>query len=559
MSSDTETRCDEAPIVSTPLEQAQSLLETGDMKGVLALVARLAANNAALQRQLAELDRKRGYKTSEIVTSAQLRLLLTGLEKLGGETSPSQDELRNADRELIDAANLGPLKEESDRKKKKTKKRKRPALRPFPDKLRRVEKSISVPDEERPCPKCGQVRACVGHDVSEVLERIPAELVVRVDKREKLACKNEGCEGSVCRAPLPDKVVAGGRLGPQLVACIVVDKYRDGLPLNRQAQRYQRLGVDLSLSTLVDQVKHVTDAAGVLHQVAMEDVLGSHVMHLDGTGLPVLDKDHPNGKRLGTLWAYVGDGKVSFYLYTATGKKNGQRKDDEGNLIEMGPEDVLRKRVGLVVADASNLFDESFKRDDLIECGCNAHGRRGFLKALDRGDSRAALPIGAYRRLYEFEREARDMSVDERTDLRQRKSKPVFDAILKWCQQYAPYEPPSSPLGAAIQYFINHHEALGRFLGDGSIPIDNTLVERQHIRVALTRKAYLFVGSDPGGDRAAIIYTLLSCCALNDVDPERYLADVLPRLARGGVTKAMARELLPDRWKAARSGSPTSA
>jgi transposase len=238
---------------------------------VLALVARLAANNAALQRQLSELDRKRGYKTSEIVSSAQLRLLLTGMEKLNSETGPSQDELREADQELVKAADLEALKEESERKKKKTKKRKRPALRPFPDKLRRVENPISVPGKERLCPKCGEERACVGHDVSEVLERIPAELIVRVDKREKLACKNEGCEGSVCRAPMPDKVVSGGRLGPQLVACMVVDKYRDGLPLNRQAQRYQRLGVDLPLSTLVDQVKHVTDAAGVLHQVAMED------------------------------------------------------------------------------------------------------------------------------------------------------------------------------------------------------------------------------------------------------------------------------------------------
>jgi hypothetical protein len=215
---------------------------------------------------------------------------------------------------------------------------------------------------------------------------------------------------------------------------------------------------------------------------------------------------------------------------------------------------VLRERCGLVVADASNLFEKSFQRDDLIECGCNAHGRRGFVKTLDRGDSRAALPIGAYRRLYEFEREAREMSVEERTELRQRKSKPVFDALLRWCQRYAPYEPPSSPLGEAIRYFINHHEALGRFLQDGAIPIDNSLVERQHVRVALTRKNFLFVGSDPGGERAAIIYTLLGCCAPNDVDPEQYLADVVPRLVRG-VTRQEARELLPDRWKAARSSA----
>lgn len=293
----------------------------------------------------------------------------------------------------------------------------------------------------------------------------------------------------------------------------------------------------------------MTDAAGVLHELAIEEVLGAHVMHLDATGMPVLDKSHPKGKRLGTLWAYVGDGKVSFYLYTTTGKKNGQRRDNDGKLLEMGPEDVLRRRTGLVVADASTPFEASFKREDLIECGCNAHGRRGFVKALDGKDSRAALPIGAYRRLYELEREARDMSIEDRTALRQSRSKPIFDALLTWCQKYALHERPSSPLGEALRYFINHHVALGRFLEDGAIPIDNSLVERQHVRVALTRKAFLFVGSDPGGDRAAVIYTLLGCCALNDVNPEAYLADVLPRLARG-ITRADAPDLLPHRWKA---------
>jgi len=542
-------RCDDGESTTTPIDRARALLDAGKTEEVIALIAGLVANNGALQRQLSELGGK-GMKTSEVVSSAQLRLLLTGLEKADADAdeAAAPDELGEADAALTTAANLDALKLEG-KKKKKKKKRKRPTERPFPDKLRRIDNELRVPEDQRACPNCGQQRECIGHEVCEVLERLPPELVVRRDKREKLACKTPGCEGSVCRGPLPDKVVAGGRLGPRLVACILVDKYRDGLPLNRQVQRYQRLGVDLALSTVVDQVMHVADAAGVLHEVALEEVLGSHVMQLDGTGMPVLDKDRPNGKRLGTLWGYVGDAKLSFYTYASTGKKGGQRTDDSGNLIEMGPEDVLHKRKGLTVADASNLFDKSFERDDLVECGCNAHGRRGFVKALDRGDSRAALPIGAYRRLYEYEREARDMSVEERAELRQHKSRPVFDAILKWCQAYKPHEPPSSPLGEAIRYFTNHHEALGRFIDDGAIPIDNSLVERQHVRVALTRKNFLFVGSDVGGDRAAVIYTLLGCCDLNDVDPEEYLADVIPRLARG-VTRSEARALLPHRWKA---------
>jgi transposase len=548
------TRCDDGEAVSaSPIEKARALLDAGNTDELIALIASLLATNSALQQQLAKLNRK-AYKTSETVNSAQLRLLLTELEKAqeatDAQTGPTA--LQQADAELSAVADLEALKK--DREQPEKKKRKRPAARPFPEKLRRIDNVISVSADDLPCPKCGTERVCIGHDVTEVLDRVPAELVVRRDMRQKVACKTAGCEGSICRAPLPDKLVDGGRLGTQMVACIVVDKYRDGLPLHRQAQRYRELGVDLPLSTLVDQIKHVADAAAVLQRAALEEVLAAHVMHLDATGLPVMDEAHRKETRLGTLWAYVGDGNVSVYLYASTGKKVHQRKDENGQPLEQGPEEILAKRCGLVVADASNLFEQSFKRDDLIECGCNAHGRRGFVKALDRGDSRAAIPIGAYRRLYEVEREARDMSVDERTVLRQQKSRPVFDAILKWCQAYERFEPPSSPLGAAIRYFNNHHVALGRFIDDGAIPIDNSLVERQHVRVALTRKNFLFVGSDAGGDRAAVMYTLLGCCALNQIDPVEYLVDVLPRL-RGGLTIAEARELLPHRWKTTRASA----
>jgi len=522
------------------IDTVRALLTEGRSEEVVEVVAKLVADVGALRRQLEEVAGRRG-STREVVSTAQLRLLLGELAKVKEETE-RVEELSQADEGLREAAELEELEER--RKQKKKEPRKRPERRRFPDKLRRVENVISVPVEQRRCPRCGAERTCIGHEVTEVLELVPAELVVRLDKREKLACRE--CEGEVCRAPLGDKVVEKGRLGTKLVSCLLVEKYHDGMPLHRQVQRFRRLGVDLAVSTLVDQVRHAAEAAKVLQETAIEEVLASHVMQMDGTGMPVLDKAHRNGTRYGTLWDYVGDGTVSVYLYASTGKKVGQESG------EVGPEDFLNRRKGLVVADASNLFDASFRRDDLIECGCNAHGRRGFVKALDRGDARAALVVGAYRRLYEIEREARELSDEARTKLRQEKSKPVFDAILKWCQAYAPHEPPSSPLGAAIRYFTNHHEALGRFLQDGAIPIDNSLVERQHVRVALTRKNFLFVGSDEGGHRAAVIYTVLGCCALHDVDPVEYLADVLPRLARG-VTREQARELLPHRWKAARA------
>ena len=112
--------------------------------------------------------------------------------------------------------------------------------------------------------------------------------------------------------------------------------------------------------------------------------------------------------------------------------------------------------------------------------------------------------------------------------------------------------PAPTPLAKAVNYLVNHHEALMRFLEDGRIPIDNSAVERLHVRAALTRKNYLFAGSDAGGRRAAIAYTVLGSCRLAGVNPEEYLADVLPRLARGGVGETEADQLLPEFWRQGR-------
>jgi transposase len=521
------------------LEVLRELLAEGRDGEVLALVTKLVSRNGELERRLAQLL-SRGHK-NEGLSTAQLKLFLDELavraeggDAVAAEIGEANDKLRSASE--IDAKSAGEATTE--------KPAKQPPLRqPPPAHLPRIENPIAVPAGERPCPACGVQRACIGHDVTEVIELVPAQVVVRVDKREKLAC--ETCEGELVRAPAGDKVVSGGRLGSTLVAVLLVDKYDDGLPLHRQKRRFERMGLPLSVSTLADQVTWGTDLLRPLWRAAVDQVLAAKVMHVDATGLPVLDRDAAGGKRLGSLWGYVGDEGVAAYLFASTGKKTGQKPG------ELGPEDMLARRTGYTVADASNLYEASFERPDLIECGCNMHGRRYFTKALDGGDARAALPLAAYKKLYEIEAKIRDSGPDEKLATRRTESRPIWDELVKWCETYKPHEPPSSPLGAAIRYLTNHQQALGRFLEDGIIPMDNGIVERLHVRAALTRKNYLFAGSDTGGERAAIAYTILGCCRLAGVNPVDYLADVLPRLARRVRLRDLA-DLLPAPWQARR-------
>jgi transposase len=511
------------------IEVLRTLLSESRSDEVIALVSKLVSRNAELEKRLHELSR--GKNKGEGISSEQLSLLLHALQE---ETNQA---LADASQKLNDKTQA-PASEPSVQKPPR-----QPSVRrPPPQSARRIDNPIAVPARERLCPVCGEQRVCIGHDVTEIIDLIPAEVVVRLDRREKLAC--ERCEGELVRAPIGDKVVEGGIYGSALVAKLIVDKYHHGMPLNRQRQELSWLGLDMPSASCSDQICWGTDLLRPLWREAQSNALSARVMQLDSTSLPVRDKENGYGVQLGSLCAYVGDAEVVAYLYTSTAKKNGQRAG------ELGPEDFLSKRVGPTVADASNAFDKSFARPELIEVGCNAHARRGFVEALDARDTRAALPIAAFKRLYEIEALAKNLNIDERTALRRERSRLIYDELLSWCRTYRPHEPPKTPLAQAVGYLINHCAALTRFIDDGELPIDNTLVERLHRRPAITRRSFLFAGSHAGGERAAIAFSVLATCDLCDVNPVAYLSDVLPRLARG-IKQNEVPALMPKAWKLA--------
>lgn len=545
------------------LEVARELLADGRGDAVLSLVTKLVEENenlttqvalvttradaaatraADLQRQLERLQAR--YKKSEAISKAQLVLFIDALARgeAGDVLADDGDPRSDANDRLRDASGID--KPQEDEPKTKQPRDRPPRRQPAPAHLRRVPNPLLVPAAERPCPRCGAERMCIGHETTEVIDLIPAQVIVRQDTREKLACLH--CEAELVRAPVGDKIVPGGKFGDGFVIELFVDKYSDGLPLHRQKERFARLGLVVPVSTLCDQIMWMADLLRPLWRAALAQCIGSKVMHLDGTGLPVLDHGAPGGKRIGALWGYVGDGVVA-YIFVSTGCAAGQKTG------EMGPEDVLTLRSGYTVADASNLFDASFESNPkLIECGCNMHARRYYVKALDAGDTRAALPLAAYKKLYKIEEEIRQSDPDAKLAARQEQSKPVFDELVAWAKTHQPYEPPTSKLGEAIRYLLNHRVALGRFLESGIVPIDNGAVERLHIRVALTRKNYLFAGSDAGGERAAIAYTILGCCRILGINPTEYLSEVLPRLAHR-IRLIDLPELLPAGWKARRA------
>ena len=505
--------------------------QTGEaVEMVLGLLANLRDQNSRLELDRMRLLRKHLGQTSEKISPTQLDLLMS---LLGGSTAEEASTTGAAT--APDAAPAALVSPPVILPRKNAK----GGRKALPDHLTRKDVPHLIADEQRPCPVCGGERVCIGHEVSEVLQIVPASFLVERHLREKLACKSRECDSGVEVAPVPEKVIPKGRPGASLLAHVVISKYADHLPLNRQRKIYLREGVDLAVSTLAEWVSAVHKIIAPLADRCAFHALAAHVLQADDTGIKVLDQDAPGGAKRGHLWGYIGDATWAAFNYTPTWEKEG-------------PQNFLATRRGWLVADAYRGYDGLYTRPGatVIEVACWAHARRAFAELVQTGDARAAPMIKLIAQLYEIEGAATADLVDPDERLRRRRehSDPITMQIAALCAQIINATPPKDDLTRAAGYIVNQWNALRRFLEDGRLPIDNTLVERALRPIAVGRKNYLFCGSDAGAERAASAYTLLGTCALVGIDPRAYLVDILNKLELERWPMSRIDELLPPNW-----------
>lgn len=515
------------------------MLGDGDANGavelLLNLLRQLHSTNNRQAVQLAELMRKLYGSRSEKIDAAQLDLFLQAVG--------------DADREAAQAADEAPLP--SPPVGPPPAPRKRTGRNQLPENLPRRVEELEPPAEERVCAICGVDKVCIGHETSEILEYVPASFVVIEQRRAKYACKP--CGNGVTVAPPADKPIESGRPGPGLLAQLAVGKYQDHLPLNRQIEIFKRLGMTLAGSTLVSWIEAVATAFEPIYRELVRRTLLAQVLGVDDTVLKVLDKDKPNGVKRGHIWSYVGyeEGRPVRVVYDYTPDWSGK-----------GPRTFLATRRGYIQGDGYKGINELFTNPaaGVRRVGCWSHARRGFVKALDAGDKRGAVAVKLIAKLYDVERLAseRQDGPDERQALRDQYARPVVNRLGTWIKETHPDVNPKSPLGKALTYAINQWPTLTVYLDDGAVPIDNTEVERRIRPVAVGRRNYLFAGSDSGGERAAVIYSILACCNLAGVDPFAYMRDVLDRLSKGWPASRLS-ELLPENWTPATAASADAA
>ncbi|WP_459178789.1 IS66 family transposase, partial [Sinorhizobium meliloti] len=359
--------------------------------------------------------------------------------------------------------------------------RKRPSRKAFPEHLQRERVVITAPTN---CPCCGSAKlAKLGEDVTETLEVIPRQWKVIQTVREKFTCRE--CE-KITQPPAPFHVTPRGFAGPNLLAMILFEKFGQHQPLNRQSERYAREGIDLSLSTLADQVGACAAALKPVHALIEAHVLAAERLHGDDTTVPILAKGKTD---TGRIWTYIRDDRPfggtspPAALYYASRDRRQEH-----------PERHLKSFTGILQADAYGGYNPLFKVDrdpvPLTQALCWAHSRRKFFVLADiasnakRGKNAAAIsPVAleAVKRidaLFDIERDINGLAADERLQRRQKDSRPLVDELQTWLRTERTKLSRSSPVTEPIDYMLKRWDGFTSFLGDGRICLTNNAAER---------------------------------------------------------------------------------
>ena len=416
--------------------------------------------------------------------------------------------------------------------------RRKPVRAPLPEHLPRERVIIPGPAA---CPCCGGRLTKLGEAITESLESVPRQWKVVQTVREKFTCR--ACE-TITQPPAPFYPIARGRAGPNLLALILTSKFGDHLPLNRQSEAYAREGINLDVSTLADWVGACTATLAPLLTLIRAHVMAAERIHGDDTTVPVLAK----GKTItGRLWVYLRDDRpfggrappAAMFFYS---------RDRSG----MHPAQHLAGYGGILQADAyagfNDLYASERKPDPIVEALCWAHGRRKLFELAEV--AHAPLAIEAVRRIdaiFDVERGINGLPPSQRLAVRREQVVPLVTSLESWMRAARSKMSRHADVAKSMDYMLKRWDAFSRFLDDGRICLTNNAAERALRGIALGRKAWLFAGSDRGGERAVAMYSLIVTARLNNLDPRAWLADVLGRI--GDHPASRIDELLPWNWR----------
>jgi transposase len=479
---------------------------------IIALVVRMRDLNTELTKRLGELRRKR--PPSEKLGRIEGQLVLKFVEL------------------MTDSSAGEPPKTEPDKKRRGASRRgHHPGRAALPKHLERVPELNQVPHEMRICPLCGAEMITVAHSSCEILDVRPAVLFVRQRFDERVACPNDD---TIVTAPTPPAIVEHGKLGDRLIIESLADKYLLSLPIERQCLRWSATGVDIAPQTLGRSVGKAIDLLRPVAKMIEDKTREPGLLATDATGIPVLDRDAPDGIRTGTMWCWTNARWVTFF-YSPQGDSDSVRRFLGDELCRT------------VQCDGTNLTT-FIERAGGTRPGCWSHGRRRLVEAARAGDKIAMEGLRQIQGLFVVERASSlaGENAEQRLARRREQSAPILAKLRAWLDRQRANAPPKTPLGRALGYLHRQWRRLVLFLDDGNIELTNNRRERELRKLVLGRRNWLFTWEDLGGERTATIFTIVATCVSYGVNPRAYL-HLVAKLIVHGWPQSKLRELLPDR------------
>jgi transposase len=536
-------------------EKIAELVESKDLGALLSLFDSLTST----AQQLAEENERQKLRIKLLRWIAYGRktekLSAEDVEQLALAFGASEEEARQtdaavphpekpADEAICDAAST----EQDAQGAEKTKSKKRRTRRTstvVEAKVERVVTEVPTPVEERTCSCCHREMKDITHVDHETIVYVPAKFVVQVERRKTWACRHSDCRGDIHTTERPVEVQNRRKVDAALFAQLIEGKCHDALPIERQRDQYERMGVSFPLNTLYSYWTYATTLLSPVAKITCAQVLADPIVAVDDTKLRVLDKTRAGGSYKGCLWCFAGTRPLVAYTFTESWEASAiapyigaiegfiQCDDYKGYSSEIEMPDGTRR--ALVNPER--------------RLGCMMHVRRRFHEAMKLGDKRAAYAVELIGRLYEIEAEAKARGLDsvERLLLRIKRSLPLLDDFDKWVDEMKPKCTPTSPLAQALGYAAQQRAFIRRCFTDGRFEIDNGHVERAIRRPCIGRNNYLFTGSPAAAERLADAYTLVLSCRNLGISVRDYLIDVINKLEANWPMRRIG-ELVPDTW-----------
>jgi len=466
-------------------------------------------------------------------------------KKLYGRSSEKTSILNLGEMSLFDEAEVEAnprapepdLQQVTNYRRKKFKGQREELLKDIPH----IKKLCSLAEEDRFCERCGTPLCSVGEEfIRTEIEFIPAEIRVIDYYRETFECRpcRKAGESYMEKSPMPYPVIQHSMASPTTVAWVMHQKYVNALPLYRQEKEWETLGVSLSRSTLANWIIVASrDWLAPLVNRLHEALLTERYIHCDETTLQVMQEVGRKNTTTSYMWVY-SSGQYSKYpirIFEYQPGRNG-----------CYPRKFLEGFQGFLHSDAYSGYN---KVPGVTRCFCWSHQRRYFVDALPKDTKGpeatfASQGIEYCNKLFEIEKNLKDLSDEKRKNERLKQEKPILDAFWAWIESAKGQLLPKSKSAEAVNYALNHKDGLMNYLLDGNCSISNNLVENSIRPFTVGRRNWLFSGSPRGAAASAIAYSIVETAKANGLNPYKYLKFIFSELP--GVQFGQHPEFLED-------------